>query len=84
MRTLFLFLIITIQISGLSCQKRSPEDQTMKKAIAQDSIKIDSTKTNARERSYPPEPDGYKGIHQQEKEKYNKKNSTKLQPALFL
>ncbi len=55
-----------------SCQKQSPEDQAMKKELkVQDSLQIDSTKANINEKSYPPEPEGYKGIHQEEKEKYD-------------
>ena len=68
---LFRLAVIIIMICSFSlCQKKS-SDNALEKHPVQDSVKIDSAVAIEDTSKYPPEPEGYKGIHQEEKEKYD-------------
>lgn len=55
-----------------TCQKQSVEKKA-KHEVIHDSLTTDTTKIKTNESLYTPEPDGYKGIHQQEKEQHDQK-----------
>jgi len=68
---LFLLAILLILVFSFStCQNKS-SDNALQKKSNQDSLKTDSTAAILEANKYPPEPEGYKGIHQEEKEKYD-------------
>lgn len=66
-----LFLIFLLPVLFSTCQKQSANKKA-KHEYVQDSLKIDSTKIDTNKQLYPPEPEGYKGIHQQEKEQHDR------------
>lgn len=71
MKLFRLILIIILIFSFSLCQNKS-SDNNLGKNLNSDSVKADSTAAMKDANKYPPEPEGYKGIHQEEKEKYNK------------
>lgn len=72
MKTLKLIMLLLCITFALSCNQQSAEKKPQIQTKP-DSTKIDSTASITNEKYYPPEPEGYKGIHQQEKEKHDRK-----------
>lgn len=70
MKLLVLAILLILIFSFPVCQNKS-SDKALQKQSNQDSLKTDPTTTILEENKYPPEPEGYKGIHQEEKEKYD-------------
>ena len=70
MKIISLILLIILIFSFSVCQQKS-SDNELQKQPQQDSLKVDSSATIMDENKYPPEPEGYKGIHEEEKEEHD-------------